>query len=286
MLIEQYLFVKKKDSESSLFLIGQEANDITAVLAELNFILHGIRDYQVYIGDSLINPKFEKADKVVANPPWNQDGYDENTLKRNPEHNEIFHFGYTAKKSADWAWLQLISYYAEKKAAVVLDSGALFRGGKEQEIRKAFVKADLIDAIILLPEKIFYNTQAPGIIVVINKEKDERRRGKVLFINASNEYIQHPEIRKLNKLSDENIEKIAKAYREYKDIPDFSRVVDLKEIEDKDFNLNVSLYVVPKEEKEEIDLAEEFKRMEELHREYLEKYEVVREYLKELKELV
>jgi len=283
MLIEQYLFVKRKDSESSLFLVGQEANDITAVLAELNFILHGIKDYQVYIGDSLINPKFDKADKIVANPPWNQDGYDENTLKRNPEHNEIFQFGYTAKKSADWAWLQLISHYAEKKAAVVLDSGALFRGGKEQEIRKAFVKADLIDAIILLPEKIFYNTQAPGIIVIINKEKGEKRRGKILFINASNEYIQHPEIRKLNKLSDENIEKIAKAYREYKNISNFSRVVNLKEIEDKDFNLNVSLYVVPEEEKEEIDLAEEFKKLEELHREYIEKYEVVRMYLKELK---
>jgi type I restriction enzyme M protein len=285
MLIEQHLFLKKKNEEHSIYLIGQEANDITAVLAELNFILHGIRNYNLFFGDSLVNPKFEVVDKIVTNPPWNQDGYDGQTLKRNPKHSTIYHYGYTTKKSADWAWLQLISHYAKRKAAVVLDSGALFRGGAEQKIREAFIKDDLIDAVILLPERIFYNTQAPGIIIVINKEKDEKRVNKILFINAGNEYIQHPEIRKLNKLSDQNIEKIAEAYREYKNIPGFSRIVDLEEIESKDFNLNVSLYVVPKEEKEEINLAEEFEKMKELHGEYLGKYEVVRGYLKELREL-
>jgi len=286
MLIEQFLFVKKNMPEASLLLTGQEANDITAVLAELNFILHGIKDYQVFIGDSLLNPKFDRADKIVANPPWNQDGYNEDTLKRNPEHSRIFRFGYTAKKSADWAWLQLMMHYAEKKAAVVLDSGALFRGGKERNIRKLFVENDLIDTIILLPEKIFYNTQAPGVIIVINREKSERRRGKILFINASKEFIQHPEIRKLNKLSDENIERIARTYREYKEVPNFSRIVDVKEIEDRDFNLNVPLYVVPEEETEKINLIEEFKKLEELHGEYLGKYESVRRYLNEITKIV
>ena len=286
MLIEQYLYVKNKTDEPIIQLYGQEANDITAVLAELNFILHGIKDYEIYIGDSLINPKFEKVNKVVANPPWNQDGYDENTLKRNKNHAEIFEFGYTNKQSADWAWVQLINYFAEEKAGIVLDSGALFRGGKEQKIRKNFVEKDLIDAVVLLPEKIFYNTQAPGILLILSKNKPEERKGKVLFINASLEYIQHPEIKKLNKLSDENIEKIANAYKRFENIEGFSRVVDIKDIKENDYNLNVSLYVAPIEEEEQIDLEKEFEELEKLHSEYEEKYELIREYLREINQLV
>ena len=285
MLIEQYLYVKKKTDEPFVQLYGQEANDITAVLAELNFILHGIKDYEIYIGDSLINPKFPKAKKVVANPPWNQDGYDEDTLKRNQKHKDIFEFGYTNKQSADWAWVQLINYFSEKKAGIVLDSGALFRGGKEQNIRKEFLNHDIIDAVVLLPEKIFYNTQAPGILLILNKNKPQERKEKVLFINASQEYIQHPEIKKLNKLSDENIAKIAKAYREYKDIEGFSRVVDLEKIKENDYNLNVSLYVAPIEEEEQIDLEKEFRELEKLHQEYEEKYELIKEYIQEINKL-
>jgi type I restriction enzyme M protein len=277
MLIEQYLYAKKSNENPNITLVGQERNSVTAVLAGLNFILHGIKNSKVLIGDSLINPKFEefikenlnvkdgKADKVVANPPWNQSGvYDEKTLRQNPKHKEIFKFGYPTKQSADWAWLQLINYYTKKKAAVVIDSGALFRTGKEGTIRKEFVENDLIDAIILLPEKIFYNTQAPGVIIVLNKEKPEGRKNKILFINASNEYIPHPEEKKLNKLSEENIEKIAQAYRDYKNIEGFARVVDLEEIKDNDYNLNVSLYVYPLEEEEEIDLNKEFQKLKNL----------------------
>ncbi len=274
MLIEQYRFV---GSKPNIVLVGQERNDVTAVLAKLNFILHGInlKDAKVFIGDSLLNPKFEtfikeikkteKADKVVANPPWNQDGYDENTLKNNEKYREIYKYGFTNKKSADWVWIQLINYYTEKKAGIVLDSGALFRGGKEKTIRKRFIEDDLIEAIVLLPEKIFYNTQAPGIILVLNKNKPEERKGKILFINASNEYIKHPEVKKLNKLSDENIEKIARAYKEFKDVVGFCRVVDIEEIKKNDYNLNVSLYVFPIDEGEDIDLKEVYEELNKLH---------------------
>ena len=174
MLVEQYLYAKNKDKNSNITLVGQERNEATAVLAELNFILHGIKNAKVFIGDSLLNPKFEeyvknfhedgKVDKIVANPPWNQKKvYSEEVLKQNPNHKSVFQYGYPPGQSADWAWIQLISYYARRKAGVVIDSGALFRGGKEKSIRAEFVKNDLIEAIILLPEKIFYNTQAPGV---------------------------------------------------------------------------------------------------------------------------
>ena len=287
---------KNKNPEANIFLVGQEINDVTAVLAELNFILHGIKNAKVYIGDSLLNPKFEerlrefyedgKADKVVANPPWNRDGYGEKTLKKNSKYTEIFKYGFTPAQSADWAWIQLFNYYAKYKAGIVIDSGALFRGGREAQIRAKFVKIDLIDAVILLPEKIFYNTQAPGVIIVFNKNKPEERKNKILFINASQEYIPHPEVRRLNKLSDENIKKIANIYREYKEVEGFSRIVDLEEIERNDFNLNVSLYVSPIAEEENIDLEEEFKKLEELNKEYLEKYEKVRNYIKEIIKIV
>lgn len=143
MLIEQYRFA---GSNPNIVLVGQERNDVTAVLAKLNFILHGInlKDAKVFIGDSLLNPKFEsfikevkgtgKADKVVANPPWNQDGYDENTLKVNEKYKDIYMYGFPNKNSADWAWVQLINYYTEKKAGIVLDSGLCL--GREREDNK------------------------------------------------------------------------------------------------------------------------------------------------------
>ncbi|WP_423792289.1 N-6 DNA methylase [Methanocaldococcus indicus] len=290
MLIEQYKF------NNNVVLVGQERNEVTGILAKLNIILHGITpsNAKIFIGDSLVNPKFEsflkelkrdKANKVVANPPWNQDGYTEDVLKNNPKHSEIYKYGFPNKNSADWAWIQLINYYTQEKAGIVIDTGALFRGGRERAIRKKFVDEDLIDAVILLPEKIFYNAQAPGIILVLNKNKSEERKGKILFINASNEYINHPEIRRLNKLSDENIEKIAKAYKKFKDVDGFCKVVDIEEIKKNDYNLNVSLYVSPIEEGEEIDLKEVYNELNKLHNEYLNKFEVVKSYLEEINKI-
>ncbi len=89
---------------------------------------------------------------------------------------------------------------------------------------------DLIDCIILLPEKLFYNTGAPGALVFLNKNKSEERKGKVLFINASSEYEQHPEVRKLNRLGDVHIQRIAEAYRKFGANDGFVRAVLLDEI--------------------------------------------------------
>ncbi|MGC8911931.1 MAG: N-6 DNA methylase [Nitrososphaeria archaeon] len=110
----------------------------------------------------------------------------------------------------------------------------------------------------MTPEKLFYNTGAPGAIIIFNKNKPPERRDKILFINASNEFIPHPSVRRLNSLSKENIEKIVTAYRKFVDIPGFCRVVDKKEIVDNDCNLNVTLYVMPVEEVERIDISRNF----------------------------
>lgn len=270
MLIEAYRHAREKNGsdKTNIELYGQEANEIMEALAKINFILHDIHNFNIWTGDSLKNPRFPECDYCIANPPWNAKGYGENTFANIPEARKIYtHFlpdGFPTNSSADWAWVQLMLYKSKKKVGVVLDSGALFRGGRERTVRKAILEQDLIDAVILLPEKLFYNTQAPGIILVFNKYKDKERRNKVLFINASEEYDKHPSVRKLNILPKQSIKKIAEHYHEFKESEHFTRIVDLEEIKKNDFNLNVSLYVAPKVEEEEIDLREELKVIQEL----------------------
>ena len=291
MLIRAYDYVKEKYGEEEvrkLFLYGQEVNPTTYAIAKMNAIVHGIKDINLVVGDTLKNPRFKegetfrKFDIVIANPPRNQDGYGEEELKKAEFYDERFRYGFTPKQSADWAWIQHMLASAKKKVGVVIDNGCLFRGGKEGAIRKAVVEDDLIECVILLPEKLFYNTGAPGAIIIFNKQKPESRKGKILFINASNEYEKHPEVRKLNRLGEKHIEKIVSAYREFKDGDGFCRVVDVEEVRKNDYNLNVTLYVFPQEEVEEIDVAKEWEELREVEREIDEVERRIEEYLAEL----
>jgi type I restriction enzyme M protein len=284
MLIESYKYVKDKlaGENPSLRLYGQDRNGDMVAISKMNLLLHGIKtDAKIFFADSLINPEFLKelgehsADYTIANPPWNQDGYGEEKLDK-PEIRKIYKYGYPPNNTADWAWIQLMLHIARKKTVVVIDQGALFRGGKEREIRSKIITEDLIEAIILLPEKLFYNVIAPGVIIVFNKNKPQERKGKIIFINATNEYKPHPEIRRLNILGEDNIEKIVKTYRDYSEIHGFSKIVSIEEIKSNDYNLNVTLYVTPLEEKESIDILkeyEELKRIEEEKSQLLEKIE-------------
>ena len=268
MLIEAHNHVREEKlngGKPSLELFGQERNEIMAVIAKMNLILHGIEGYQIHLGDSLTNPRFERADYVIANPPWNLDNYDESNLGE-PSVRRIYTSlgvsGFTPKNTADWAWIQLMSYFANKSVGVILDNGTLSRGGKEKNIRRASVERDLIDAIILLPQKLFYNTPSQGLILILDSNKPEERKGKILFINASNECENHPEIRRLNIIAERNTSNIVEAYRRFENIEGFAKVVSLEEIRENDYNLNVTLYVYPKEEEEEIDLAVELEKYE------------------------
>jgi type I restriction enzyme M protein len=167
---------------------------------------------------------------------------------------------------------------------IVIDNGCLFRGGKERAVRSAVLseKNDLVECVILLPEKLFYNTGAPGAIIVFNKHKSVERKGKVLFVNASGEFEQHPEVRKLNILGKKHIEKIAGVYRSFGEEKGFSRVVGLDEIRQNDYNLNVTLYVMAEEEGEQIDIAKEYKELKELEREKQEIANKLEQYISEL----
>ena len=294
MLILSYKHVEdecgRKEADK-LLLFGQEANHRTLALAKMNLYIHDIQNAHLVLGDTLLYPKFKEGERlrqfdiVIANPPWNQDGYDEEVLKKGEFWRERYRFGFTPKQSADWAWIQhmLSSAKADTgRVAVVIDNGCLFRGGREKVIRRLVLEKDLLEAVILLPEKLFYNAGAPGAILIFNKNKPEDRKGRVLFINASQEFEQHPEVRKLNRLGREHIEKIANAYKNFSEIEGFSRAVERKEIEENDFNLNVTLYVFPEEETEEIDVTKEWEELRRLEGELGEIERRIEGYLREL----
>ncbi|CEL23998.1 class I SAM-dependent DNA methyltransferase [Methanobacterium formicicum] len=294
MLIVSYNHVKEnygKEAAEKLFLFGQEVNQKTLALGTMNLYIHDIKNAQTVMGDTLLYPKFKEGDGVkpfdvvIANPPWNLDGFPEETLKKGDFWRERFSYGFVTKQSADWAWIQHMLSSAKDdtgRVGVIIDSGALFRGGKEKKIRTGIVKSDRIETVILLPEKLFYNTSAPGAIIILNKNKTEERKGKVLFINASEEFKRHREVRKLNRLEEMNISKIVKYYHKFDDDDGFASVVSLDEIKENDYNLNVERYAFPQEEVEDIDIAQEWSELKELEDEQQSLEERIEGYLKEV----
>jgi len=296
MLISAFKHVEEKcgfEEAQKLFLFGQEVNQRTIALAKMNMYIHDIRDAHLEFGDTFLYPKFKEGesikefDVVLANPPWNQDGYDEEVLKKGEFWKQRFGYGFVPRQSADWAWIQHMLASAKdngSRVGIVIDNGCLFRGGKEKAIRSAVLseKNDLVECVILLPGKLFYNTGAPGAIIIFNLHKPAEHKGKVLFINASKEAEQHPDVRKLNRLGDGNIKKIADACKSFSEEKGFSRIVSLKEMEQNDGNLNVTLYVMQGEESEGINIAQEYAELKELERQRQEVTKKLEEYIIEL----
>lgn len=292
MLITSHLHVAEKfgkEETSKLFLNGQERNPEIYAVCEMNLILHDIKNANIANGDTLDYPRFrddsqlKQFDVVIANVPWNQDGYGGERLKR-ADFTERFSLGYTPNDKADWAWIQhmFASANEDGRVGIVVDNGCLFRGGAERIIRSKAIEKDLVDCVILLPEKLFYNTGAPGAIIIFNKNKVEKRRNKILFINASKEFIPHPSIRRLNSLSKEKIKNIVDAYGDFAEVAGFSRAVDKKEVISNDYNLNVSLYVMPIEEGEEINISKEFSELKALEKERQEVREKLEKHISEI----
>lgn len=294
MLIISHKHVKdtygKKEAEK-LFLYGQEVNQKTRALGTMNLYIHDIKNAQIAAGDTLLYPKFreedglKKFDVVIANPPWNQDGYPEETLKKGDFWKKRFDYGFVTKQSADWAWIQHMISSAKNdtgRVGVVIDNGALLRGGKEKKIRTGIINADLVECVILLPEKLFYNTTAHGAIIILNKNKVSERKNKVLFINASDEFKKHLEVRKLNALPKKSTDKILCSYRDFNDINGFAKVVSIQKIEENDYNLNVPLYAFPTEEIEEIDIDYEWNELKRLEKELQSLEEKIESYIGEV----
>jgi len=245
-LIEAYRYVEEQgQNPKNLGLYGQEINGITWSICKMNMILHGIKDAKIENEDTLRDPKhlengyIKKFDRILANPPFSMPSPGEDV-----KFPERFKYGIIPKgaKKADLMFLQhmIASLKEDGILATVMPHGVLFRGGPEKVIREGIVRDDLIEAIIGLPPKLFYNTGIPACIVVINKNKPPEMKGKILFINAEREY---GEGRNQNYLRPEDIEKIVTVYEKKLEIPKYSRIVSIEEIEKNDFNLNIRRYV-------------------------------------------
>ncbi len=274
MLIVAYKYINEKygkDSANSLFLYGQEQNEKILALAKMNMLLHDITNFYLVYGDTLLFPKFKEGNEIkkfdfaVANPPWNQDGYGEETLRKGEFWEKRFPFGSPPKNSADWAWIQhmLSSVKENGKVAVVIDTGAVSRGGREKAIRQKILEKDLFECVILLPEKLFYNTGAPGLIIIFNKNKPKERKEKILLINASKEFVPG---KPQNTLGPENIKKIAKIYDEFKEVEGLSKIITLKDAGEADYNLSPSRFVMAIEEEKYRPIKEITKELDELEK--------------------
>jgi type I restriction enzyme M protein len=254
LLIKLQLVGQRLDplSKVPLRLYGQELTGSSYAIACMNRIIHDMQG-EVLRGDSMRNPKFRSADQrlktfdlVVANPMWNQT-FDPKIYENDPFGRFEEAGGVTTGK-ADWAWLQhtVASLKPNGRAAIVLDTGAVTRGSgsksedRERNIRRWFVEQDLIDGVILLPDNLFYNTSAAGIIIVLRKNKPKDRKGKIALVNASREFTKgNPK----NYLTEEAISRIAAAYLKGESLDGLVAVIDSKRATVEDYNLSPSRYV-------------------------------------------
>ena len=242
-----------KERSKAPRLYGQESNGVTLAIAKMNMFLHDYSDSFFAAGDTFRNPGFavegtglKRFNYVVANPMWNQDNYDEEFYDNDTW--ERFNYGAPTASSADWGWAQhmLASLNDKGRAAIVLDTGAVSRGSgskssnKERDIRKALVEADFIEGVILLPENLFYNTTAPGIIMLLNRAKPADRKGQILLINASAYFAKE---KPKNVLTDDGIQAAVEVYHRWESHEKLSRILTLDEIRAADYNLSPSQFV-------------------------------------------
>ena len=270
-----------------LKLYGQEFIGTTWAMANMNAVIHDM-ECDIEIGNTMTNPKFrdghklKKFDIVVANPMWNQDTFTEQDYEK--DELDRFKAGIPPKSSADWGWAQhiLASLTDNGKAAVVLDTGAVSRGSgnagsnKEKEIRKWFVEQDLVEGVLYLPENLFYNTTAPGIVLFLNRDKPRNRKDKVFLVNASLDFEKgDPK----NFIPEASQKKIVDAFLKWKEIEKFSRVVVKDEVVKNDYNISPSRYIHTAD-------AEEHRPISEIVEELYELEDKAKRIDKDLKEIL
>lgn len=243
-------------------ILGQEKNVTTYNLARMNMLLHGVKDseFDIHLGDTLANDwdylretnpaKKPRFDAVVANPPFSYRWEPSEALS---EDMRFANYGLAPKSAADFAFLLHGFHYLKDDGvmAIILPHGVLFRGGKEEEIRRKLLKDGHIDTIIGLPPNLFYSTGIPVCIIVLKKCK---KPDDVLFINASQHFVKD---KRQNRLTEDHIDEILSCYQHREEKHRFSRRVGMDEIAEKNaFNLNITRYVSLAEEEEEIDLLQ------------------------------
>ena len=276
---------EQKGNPINLVLDGQESNYGNLGMCKMNMVLHGITDFAIEYGDVLSKPqhveggRLKAYDRVLANFPFSMDW--DNSGAENDSYSR-FRFGVPpAKDKADFAFIQhMLAQLNEKgQAAIICSQGVLFRGSVEAKIRKGMIEEDVIEGIIALPEKLFFGTGIPACILVLNRKKPAKRKNKIIFIYGAKEYLKG---KNRNKLRDEDIKKIAKHFRNFKDVDRYCHVANLEELEENEYNLNVPRYVDISEPEEEIDIQETMNELKKLDSERNDLEQKIKQYIKEL----
>src|SRR5467141_3684163 len=240
-------------------LYGQEKDAATSSLARMNMILHNNPTALLVQGNTIADPKFKDGgtlktfDYVVANPPFSDKRWSTGIDPAKDEFERFKHFGVPPAKQGDYAYLLHIvrSLKSTGKGACVLPHGVLFRGNAEADIRRSLVRKGYIKGIIGLPPNLFYGTGIPACIVVIDKQDAHARKG-VFMIDASGGFVKDGN---KNRLRAQDIHKIVDAFNNRVEIPKYSRMVSVQEVEKNEFNLNLLRYIESQQAEDLQDIA-------------------------------
>lgn len=269
------------DKDFSLY--GQEMNGSTWALARMNMFLHNKDSARIEWGDTLLNPKLiegdslMKFDVVVANPPFSLDKW--GAKEAEADKFNRFHRGIPPKSKGDYAFISHMIETAVEgsgRVGVIAPHGVLFRGGGEGRIRKAVIEENLLDAVIGLPEKLFFGTGIPAVILLFRKG---RTTTDVLFIDASREYAEGTN---QNKLGTEHIKKIVATYQAYATADKYAYRAKREEIAENDYNLNIPRYVDTFEPEKPVDLKAVQAEIDQLEAELVGVRKQMAAYLEEL----
>lgn len=283
-------------------IYGQERNGQTQALCKMNMFLHSIDDAKIENGDTLANPlhlednKLMKFQVVVANPPFSLDKWamgfagaevlnDNEKEKKFKMENALdpykrFAWGVPPSSKGDFAFVQhmLASLAEDGRMGVVLPHGVLFRGASEGKIRQKIIELNLLDAVIGLPENLFFGTGIPAVILIFKKN---RTREDVLFIDASGE-AHYEKGKNQNRLREEDLILIEQTYNDYESVEKYSYVATKQEIEENDYNLNIPRYVDTYEEEKMVDMTEVAQSIARIKSELKEVEAQMAKYLEEL----
>ena len=268
MLLECVNSIRQNNKDSrTLKIYGQEKNLTTSSIARMNMFLHGVEDFQIVRGDTLRNPAFYDGDKlatfdcVIANPPFSLEKWGDDLWTNDPYGRNFA--GVPPTSNGDFAWVEHMiksMNYPNGRIAVVLPHGALFRKGREGNIRKEILKMDILEAVIGLGQNIFYGAGIAACILIFKANKPDKKEGKVLFIDASDQIRVG---RAQNYLEEKHIDQIYKWYSDFSDIENYVHVATLDEIGTNDGSLNIPLYIEKKIDDHLPSLREATKQLKE-----------------------
>lgn len=235
------------EARTPVTIYGQEKDATTAGLARMNMILHNNPTALIAQGNTLADPKFKDGELlktfnyVVANPPFSDKRWSTGLDPLNDPHKRFQPFGVPPNKQGDYAYLLHIvrSLKSTGKGACILPHGVLFRGNVEADIRRNLIRKGYIKGIIGLPANLFYGTGIPACIVVVDKQDAHTRKG-IFMIDASAAFMKDgPK----NRLRAQDIHQIVDVFNKRLEVPKYSRMVSVDEIEKNEFNLNLPRYI-------------------------------------------